>query len=254
MLGIIVQARTGSTRLPKKMLKKIQGKYVIEHVLERVKKIHYSPKKIVLATTDKEEDGILEKIGKKHKCLVHRGRTGELLKQYYDAAKQFGLDPIVRITADCPLLDRVVVEQVIEFYLRNKKKFDYVSNVRPPTFPDGLDVEVFSFKTLGKCRENAKLKSEREHVTPYIAKHPEIFRLGNVKRKGRDLSALRLTLDEPKDLILIRKIYGYLYPIKKFFGLDDMLKLFGQKPELLKINQGIGRNEGLLKSIKEDKL
>jgi len=271
MLGIIIQARTGSTRLPKKMLKKLGGKYVVEHVIERAKKIHpvksaeggALPKakqfnrvndkpKVVLATTNKKEDDILEKIGKKNKCLTHRGRKGELLEQYYFAAKQFGLDVIVRITADCPVLDVKVAEQVINFYIKNQKKFDYISNVRPPTFPDGLDVEVFSFKTLEKTFQEAKLKSEREHVTPFIANHPEIFKIGNIKRKGKDLSALRLTLDEEKDLILLRKIYNNLYRKKKFFGLDDILKLFNQKPELLKINQGIQRNEGLLKSIQED--
>lgn len=252
MLGIIIQARMGSTRLPGKMAKKINGKTVLQWVILRVQKIKI-PKKVVLATTLEKADDILEKIARQNKILVFRGSTNNVLDRCFQAAKRFKLDPIVRITADCPVLDIKITEQVIDFYLKNQKKFDYVSNVHPPTFPDGLDIEVFSFKALEKCWKNAKLKSEREHVTPYIANHREIFRIGNVKRKGKDLSALRLTLDEPKDLILLRKIYSYLYPIKKFFTLKDILKLFSQKPELLKINQNIKRNEGLLKSIKNDK-
>lgn len=252
MLGIIIQARMSSTRLPGKMAKKIQGKTVLEHVILRLKKIK-TPAKIILATTTKKADDILEKIAKQNKIKVFRGQEDDVLDRYYQAAKQFGIDPIVRITADCPVLDAEVAEEAINFYLKNKNKFDYVSNVRPPSYPDGLDVEVFSFASLEKSWQEAKLKSEREHVVPYIISHPGIFRIGNLKRKGENLSALRLTLDEAADLILIRKVYNYLYPVKKFFTLSDILKLFSKKPELLKINQGIQRNEGFLKSIKEDK-
>lgn len=287
MLGIIIQARMNSTRLPGKMAKKIQGKTVLEHVILRLKKIHpiksakggaleaqfnrvnpiksaeggakqfnrvKTPAKIILATTTKKADNILERIARKNKISVFRGSEDDVLDRFYQSAKKFKIDPIVRITADCPVLDGEVAEEAINFYLKNKNKFDYISNVRPPTYPDGLDVEVFSFASLEKSWQEAKLKSEREHVTPYITKHPETFKIGNITRKGKDLSALRLTLDEAADLILIRKVYNYLYPIKKFFTLSDILKLFSQKPELLKINQGIQRNEGFLKSLKNDKI
>ena len=250
MLGIIIQARVGSARLPKKVLKPILGKTAIEREIERIKKTR-SCQKIVLAIPDGKKDDILEKIGKKARVLVYRGSENDVLDRFYHAAKIFGLKDIVRITGDCPLFDWQICDEAIGFYLQNK--YDYVSNVQPPTFPDGLDVEVFSFKALENAFQNAKLKSEREHVTSYIDSRPEIFKIGNVKRKGNDLSDLRLTLDEPKDLFLIRKIYGALYKKKKYFVLDDILKLFGQRPELLKINQGIQRNEGFLKSLKEDK-
>ncbi|MDO8524147.1 MAG: glycosyltransferase family protein [bacterium] len=250
MIGIIIQARMGSKRLPGKMIRKILGKTVLEHVIFRLKKIK-APSLIILATTTNKKDSILEEIAKENKIKVFRGSEDDVLDRYYQTAKQFAIDPIVRITADCPVLDWQICDEVISFYLDNK--FDYVSNVRPPTFPDGLDIEVFSFKALEKTWQNAKLKSEREHVTAYIGNHPEIFRIGNFIRNGNDLSGLRLTLDEAKDLILIRKIYGALYKKKRYFVLDDILNFFGQKPELLKINKTIKRNEGLLKSLAGDR-
>ncbi|MDD4990294.1 MAG: glycosyltransferase family protein [Candidatus Pacebacteria bacterium] len=250
MLGIIIQARVSSTRLPKKVLKPILGATTIEREIERVKKTKFC-QKIILAIPDGKKDNALEIAGKKSRVLVYRGSEHDVLDRFYQAAKKFNLEHIVRITGDCPLFDWQICDEVINFYLQNK--YDYVSNVRPPTFPDGLDVEVFSFKALEKSWKNAKLKLEREHITLYIASHPEIFKIGNLKRSGKDLSALRLTLDESKDLVLIRKIYRALYKKKKYFDLDDILKLFGQRPELLKINQSIKRNEGLLKSIKNDK-
>ncbi len=249
MLGIIIQARVNSSRLPKKVLKLILAKTAIEREIERVKKVKLA-QKIILAIPNTKKDDILEKIGKQARVLVYRGLEDDVLDRFYQAAKNFGLKDIVRITGDCPLFDWQICEEVISFYLENK--FDYVSNVRPPTFPDGLDVEVFSFKALEKAWEEAKLKSEREHVTVYIASHPEIFKIGNLVRNGNDLSGLRLTLDESKDLIFIRKIFGALYKKKKYFVLEDILNFLKEKPELLKINKNIQRNEGLAKSLAVD--
>lgn len=251
MIGIIIQARVGSTRLSKKVLKPILGKTAIEREIERVKKSTLC-QKIILAIPDGKKDDVLEMIGKQARILVYRGSEDDVLDRFYKASKKFNLTDIVRLTGDCPLFDWQICDEVIDFYLQNK--YDFVSNVRPSTFPDGLDVEIFSFKTLERVWQNAKLKSEREHVTPYIANHQEIFKIGNLIRNGNDLSGIRLTLDEPKDLILIRKVYGFLYKKKKNFVLDDILKLFQQKPELLRMNQNIQRNEGLLKSLKQDKI
>lgn len=251
MIGAIIQARVGSGRLPKKVLKPILGKTAIEREIERIKKSALC-QKIILAIPEGKDNDILEKIGKKAGILVFRGSENNVLDRFYQAAKAFALEDIIRLTGDCPLFDWKICDEVISFYLDNK--FDYVSNVRPPTFPDGLDIEIFSFKGLEKTWQNAKLKSEKEHVTSYIANHPEIFKMGNLVRNGNDLSGLRLTLDEKQDLILIRKIYGALYKKKRYFGLEDILKLFFEKPELLKINQSINRNEGFLKSLQEDNL
>jgi len=251
MIGVIIQARVGSSRLPKKVLRPILGKTALEREIERVKKSTLC-QKIILAIPEDKSDDILEKVAKKAGVLVFRGSQDDVLDRFYQAAKVFNLKDIVRLTGDCPLFDWEICDEVISFYLKNK--FDYVSNVRPPTFPDGLDIEVFSFKALEKMWQNAKLKSEREHVTPYIASHPEIFKIGNLVRNGNDLSGLRLTLDEQKDLVLIRKIYKALYKKKRYFGLEDTLKFLSQNSELLKINKKIQRNEGLAKSLMQDKI
>lgn len=248
MIGTIIQARISSTRFPKKVLKKVEGKTVLEHVINKVKRVKNCDK-VILATPDKREDDILEKIAKKLNISVFRGSGNDVLDRYYQTAKLFKIDPIVRITADCPLLDPKVVEKVIDFYL--KGDYDYVSNVHPPTFPDGLDVEIFSFRALEKSWQEAKLSPEREHVTPYMINHPKFFKIGNVA-SGENLNYLRLTLDEKEDLILIRKIYKELYHKNPLFGLKETVKLFEKKPELLKINQFIKRNEGYLKFLKGD--
>lgn len=249
MTGAIIQARMGSTRLPQKVIKKIEGKTMLEQVIERVKRIK-NVDKVILATTSKKEDDVLEKISKNLNISVFRGSEYDVLDRFYQAAKLFKVDLIVRITADCPLLDPKVCEKVIDYYL--KGDYDYVSNASPSTFPDGLDTEVFSFQVLEKSWKEVKLLSEREHVTPYIYRNPQIFKLGNVSSE-RDFSHLRLTVDEKPDLILIREIYKELYRQNPLFGLKEIIKLFERKPELPKINQKIGRNEGYLKSLKKDK-
>lgn len=250
MIGIMIQARMASTRLPKKIIKKIEGKTVLEHVIFRVKQIK-NINKIILATTDKKEDDVLEKIAEKLDILVYHGSENDVLDRFYQTANLFKIDPIVRITADCPLIDPEIAEKVINLYF--KGNYDYVSNIHPPTFPDGMDIEIFNFKSLKKAWKEAKLPSEREHVTPYITKNPKIFKVGNLIN-AKDLSHLRLTLDEEEDFILIKKIYKELCPQNPFFGLEDILKLLERKPELIKINQHIKRNEGYLKSLREDKI
>jgi len=242
-VGIIIQARTGSLRLPKKVLKKIQGKTVLEHVIERAKKIKNGGN-VILATTDKKQDDILENTAKRLNIEVFRGSEEDVLDRYYQTAKLFKIDPIVRITADCPLLDVDIAEKVINFYFKNN--YDYVSNVNPPTFPDGMDVEVFNFKTLEKNWKQAKLKSERDGVTDYIVKNPLIFKIGNLSN-NKNLSHLRFTLDEKQDMVFIRKIYKELYNKKRFFGLKEILELLKNNPELTKINWHIARNEGSVK-------
>lgn len=234
-IGIIIQARTGSNRLPKKVIKKIEGKTVLEHVVERAKIIK-NGNKVILATTDKKDDDILEKIAKELNINVFRGSENDVLDRYYKTAKLFNIDPIVRITADCPLIDPKIIEKVIKFYIQGD--YDYVSNVRPVSYPDGQDVEVFSFKTLEKTWNEAKLDFDREHVVDYIWKNPQTFRIGNVAN-NKDISSIRLTLDEKEDMILIKKIYKELYNKNHFFGLQEILQLFEKNPELIKINKHI---------------
>lgn len=250
MVTAIIQARLGSTRLPGKVLKEILGKPMLELMINRLKQSK-TIDKIVIATTDNLEDekiaGLAEKIG----IDFYRGSETDVLDRYYQTAKKFKAnDIVIRLTGDCPLIDSGVVDLVVDFFKKNRKKFDYVSNVRPPTFPDGIDTEVFSFETLEKAWRLAKLPSEREHVTAFIADHPEIFRIGNLKY-NKDLSDMRLTVDNEEDFILIKKIFRLLYKKNKDFKLEDVLNLLEGRPELLLINRHIKRNEGYSKSLKK---
>lgn len=240
MIGTIIQARTMSKRLPKKVIKKIEKKTVLEHVIERVKGVRNCGH-IILATTNKKEDNILEKIAEKLNVDVFRGSENNVLDRYYQAAKLFNLDPIVRITADCPLIDINITEEVIKFY--NQGSYDYVSNTHPVSYPDGLDVEVFSFKALEKSWKEAKSDFDKEHVVDYMIKNPNIFKMGNVAN-DEDISSIRLTLDEKEDMVLIKKIYKELYKTNRFFGLKEIMQLFKQKPKLIKINQHISKTKG----------
>jgi spore coat polysaccharide biosynthesis protein SpsF (cytidylyltransferase family) len=170
-----------------------------------------------------------------------------VLERYYRAAFQQQANQVVRITADCPLIDPQVIDLVIDAFMETEHA--YVSNINPPTYPDGLDTEVFSFTALEQAWRDAKLRSEREHVTLYIRNHPELFSLGNVAHH-RDLSGLRWVVDEACDLEFTRAIYAKLGDAP--FVMANVLRLLEEEPQLAKINANITRNEGLLKSLLED--
>ncbi len=250
MITFIVQARFHATRLPGKVLKRVAGKTLLEHLIIRLRRAK-TLQSIIVATSERPGNEKIVAVAKKLGVLSFAGSEDDVLDRYYQAAKHFKADTIVRITADCPLMDPAVVDKVVNFYKRNQKKFDYVSNVRPPTFPDGMDVEVFSFEVLERSFREAKFPSEREHVTAYIGKHPEVFRIGNVTMKP-DLSKLRLTVDEPADFRLASKIFRTLLLWKPNFTLADIVNLLAVHPELLRVNAGINRNEGYITSLKED--
>jgi|GEM_PF-445132 len=251
MIIAIIQARMSSTRLPGKVLKKISGKTLLEILIERLR---YSKKldKIIIATSFNKKDRAIVKLAKKIKCSYFVGDENDVLDRFYKTAKKFKADTVVRITADCPLHDPELIDDIINYYLMNRKKYDYVSNVNPPTFPDGFDLWVFSFKTLEKVWENAKLKSEREHVCPYIWKNKKMFKIGHYKSKI-NYSNLRLTVDDRDDFNVVRKIYQKLYKKGKIFKFDDIINLIKKNPDLLKIQKGKFRDEGYSRSIKEDK-
>ena len=154
---------------------------------------------------------------------------------------------IVRITPDCPLIDPDVADDVVKCYVDGD--YDYVSNASPPTFPDGLDIEVFSFEALERAWREAKWRSEREHVTAYMRKHPELFRFGNITY-GEDLSSMRWTVDELQDLEFVRAVYDHLKSMSS--GMADVLDVLKRHPEVMEINAGIGRNEGYQESVRED--
>jgi spore coat polysaccharide biosynthesis protein SpsF len=253
----IIQARMSSTRLPGKVLKNIAGKPALWHVINRLKQATLV-NAIVIATTVNPSDKPIVSFAQETGISSYTGSETDVLDRYYQAAKKQKADVIVRITSDCPLLDPEVVDNVISHYLKNN--FDYVSNTCvtsnascKATFPDGLDTEVFSFNALEKAWKNAKLASEREHVTPYIWKNTDLFKVGYLSYPV-DLSELRLTLDYEQDLVFIDEIYKRLSNKGFNFGLKDILVLLDQHPELKDTNKAKRRNEGYFKSLDADSL
>ncbi len=246
MILAIVQARMGSARLPGKVMKKVLGKPLIEHLLKRLKKSEKINKIVVATSREKNNDKLCQYL-KNFGLDVYRGKEEDVLDRYYQVALQYRPDIVVRITGDCPLIDYKVVDKVINYY--EEHEFDYVSNVIPPTYPDGLDTEVFSFSVLEDAWRNAMLKSEREHVTPYIVNSGR-FKIGNVEAET-DFSEKRWTLDRKEDYVFLEKLYKHLYRENSYFGMKEILDFLKKHPELEKINSGITRNEGYLMSVKE---
>lgn len=246
----IIQARMGSTRLPGKVMKKIVGKPMLWHVINRVKHAEELDD-IVIATTNLKEDTQILDLASEIGVKNYAGNEDDVLDRYYRAAMMSKADVIVRITADCPLADPNVIDKVIRYYFSND--FDYVSTSIKPTYPDGIDVEVFSFASLKKAWSEAKLASEREHVTPYLWKNPTIFKIKNYENDS-DISYMRWSVDEESDLLFIKNVYDKLYIKDKLFNMEDVLDLLIKNPELTYINKYIIRNEGYLKSIKIDRV
>ena len=255
MIAVIIQARTSSTRLPKKVLAEIEGKPMLWHIIERIK-LAKNIDKIIVATTDLPEDKKIIEIAEKAGVKSFAGSKMDVLDRYYKAAKKYGADVIVRITGDCPFTDPEIIDKTIEFFKTNN--FDYVGTghitkqKHESNYPDGLDAEVFSFSVLEKAWKDAKLPSEREHVTPYIWKNTKLFKTKTIDC-DQNFSRMRWTVDEEQDLKFAREVYKILYPVKKIFLMQDILDLLKKEPNLMKINKVIGRDEGYSKSLIEDK-
>ncbi len=243
----IIQARMSSTRLPGKVLMDIEGKPMLWHVVNRLKKSQLIDK-IVIATTVSKRDLLVLRFAEENGIDCFAGSEEDVLDRYYQAAREFKADPIVRITGDCPLIDPLIVDQVVEEFLK-LKDYDLVGT--NDTFPDGLDTVVYSFWALEKAWREAKLPSEREHVGPYITKHPELFKTKSLSYRI-NLSHLRWTVDEEEDLTLVREIFKRLFHEGEMFYTEDILSLLEQEPHLLEINSRIIRNEGYLKSLAQD--
>ena len=245
----ILQARMASSRLPGKMLLPIIGKKgALELMLGRVGRAR-KLSRVVVATTHSPVDNPLEAICDRLRVPCFRGSEPDVLDRFYQAARALDAPPVlVRLTGDCPLHDPQIIDEAIEAF--EAQGVDYISNADPPTLPDGLDTEVFTREALESAWREARLPSEREHVTPFIRQHPERFKLGRLVYP-RDLSGLRWTLDEPGDLELIRALYGRLG--ERALGFRDVLELLEREPGLQGVNAGIQRNEGYLKSLQKDR-
>jgi spore coat polysaccharide biosynthesis protein SpsF len=229
----------GSTRLPGKVMLDLAGKTVLERVIDRLNRV-ISPVSLIVATSLNDKDDPIVDLANSLGVPYFRGSEHDVLSRYYYAAMDFGAESIIRCNADCPLIDPLVVDKVISFYLENVENYDYVSNILYPTYPTGMHCEAFSFDSLRQAHINSIDSLEREHVTPYIYRRPERFRLFNIARNG-DLSHLRWTLDVKDDYIFISKIYDVLYKDNPHFGMDSVLKLLSIHPDWSSINGYISK-------------
>lgn len=239
-IGAIIQARTSSSRLPKKVLKPLpfnSDVTVLQHVIRRVLKSKLIDEVIVATTQDVEDDEIVS-IAKKENVKYFRGSLENVLERYYDAASENNLDVIVRVTSDCPCIDFEIIDKVIESHL--DVNADYTSNSLIESLPRGLDVEVINFDVLENVYINASEKFEKEHVTPYIYKSsPHDFNINSYAENSFDYSDIRITLDTPQDYALLAIIYENIYNETTFFKLNDVIKLFNKKQYLKDINSEI---------------
>jgi len=231
ILGIL-QARMSSTRLPGKVLEPIMGRTLLACQIERVRRSR-GIDRLVVATSCNPEDLPIADECRKQNIDVYRGDLYNVLDRFYQAARRYHAEHIMRLTGDCPLIDPQIVDALISFYL--EAECDYASNCRPPSYPDGLDAEVFTFAALENAWRESTLPEEKEHVVVHIITHPERFKIANY-RYSRDLSRLRWTVDEPEDLEFVRRVYEALYPKKPAFTMDDVLDLLDRRPELIQIN------------------
>lgn len=243
MIAAIIQARMGSTRLPRKVLMTIDGQPLLQLQLERVAQSKLIDK-IVVATTTSKADDVLYDYCVDHKIECFRGSENDVLQRYYDCAKQFGASVIVRLTADCPFSDPAVIDKTIELY--NRSNVDYAANTVPPdtsTFPDGSDVEVFSFSALERAHREARDQADREHVTFYFWKSNKTFRTAQLKN-DENWSPYRFTVDYPEDLEVITFVVRELRKHNTFGHIPEIIHILNSHPDIKSKNEnyyfGIG--------------
>lgn len=244
----IIQARMSSSRLPGKVLLDLEGKPLIQRVIDNV--LCSNVDQIVVATTTNPKDDKLAQWCKGNSISFFRGSENNVLERYFECAKSYAADIVVRVTADDPFKDSNVINKAIDILLRSK--YDYVSNTIRPTFPEGLDIEVFTFNALEKCYKNATLYSEKEHVTPYIWKNNKIFSLHNFIHE-EDLSSLRWTIDYKEDLNFSKGVYKHLKH-KKCLLMEDILIILKRYPKLNDLKKVVSRNEGYIETIREERI
>ena len=223
---------------------------MIARQLERVQRSRLIDQ-LVVATSDDSSDDPLAAHCNDLQISCYRGSLNDVLDRYYQAAALINPDHVVRLTGDCPLADPTVIDMVIQEHLASGA--DYTANCVQSSFPDGLDVEICKFSVLKQAWEEAKLVSQREHVTLFINQQPDRFKLHHVLAE-KDLSHLRWTVDNPEDFELVSRIYADLYNQNPHFTTEDVLTLMSKEPELININQHLERNEGLQKSLQNDQI
>jgi spore coat polysaccharide biosynthesis protein SpsF len=230
-----IQARLGSKRMPKKVLRKILNKTMIEWINYRLSFCN-EVDEIVLITSELKENDPLIDLADSIGLQYYRGSEEDLISRHFETVKKFKADALIRITGDCPLVDPVLVDKMVKEYRENHEKFDYVCNVFPATFPDGLDIDIIPFSTLERLNAEVKDPLYREWITTTLVENPKSFRIKNITNNP-DLSNLRLTLDYEEDFELINNIFTKLHKDGKVFILKDILELFKKEPDLAKINE-----------------
>ncbi len=244
ILGVL-QARTTSSRLPGKVLLPVLGRPMILRQIERLKRAQRMDALVLATSTDPSDDALAAAVATSG-IPVHRGSLDNVLERFIGAAIPFHPEWVVRLTGDCPLADPQLIDRLITETLAAGA--DYGSTALAPTFPDGLDAEIVRFDLLRQIACEPRTSAEREHVTLVIHRNPDLFQLHSVTGSP-NLSALRWTVDEPRDFTFVTAVYEALYPSNPAFRTDDILRLLQQHPELARINGDIARNEGLMKSL-----
>jgi spore coat polysaccharide biosynthesis protein SpsF len=234
----IVQARTGSTRLPGKVFLPLCGKPLIWHIIRRVSSSKLISQ-VVLATTINKNDDQLEYWAQKENIDIYRGSEENVLERFYKASIKFKADIIVRITADDPFKDPEVIDDVIKVFLKNK--LDFAFNNYPPSYPEGLDVEVFTFNLLKYAFENSNDSFEHEHVTQFFFRNLSKMNYDNISIEG-NFSNLRWTIDTKEDYLMTKEVYDNLYKEGSLFLMKDIISLLATNPEITKINEDVTRS------------
>ncbi|OLU32314.1 cytidylyltransferase domain-containing protein [Pseudomonas sp. PA27(2017)] len=235
----IVQARMGSTRLPGKIMQDAAGQSLLAWHVQRLTRVA-GIDRLVVATTVLPADDVVADSAAQLGVDVFRGSESDVLDRYYHAAREARADLVLRTTSDCPLLDPSLVEQLLDYWRRSPTGYDYVSTATPHCFPRGMDCELFTFEALQRAWHEGREADDREHVTPFIYRRPERFRIGRLEAQ-RPYDDYRLTVDTPEDLQLIRHVLDALGA--QAFGLDDIVRLLEQHPDWVALNAQIQHKE-----------
>jgi len=230
---LVIQARMGSTRLPGKVMKEVFGRPLLSYLIERLRPLN---SKIVVATSTSDREKPIVSFCSEHGISYFLGDEEDVLARFFNVACMEKAENLVRITADCPLLDYRVLDRTLRFYFQSH--FDYVANTLKSPYPRGMDVEIFSKRALDIAFEKAQALEEREHVTLYFKRNPKLFRLGYVPYLDEH-PPYRLTVDTKEDFILVKKIIEALHPKNSLFSLEDIVNFLVKRPKLAKINANI---------------
>ncbi|MFW6097744.1 MAG: cytidylyltransferase domain-containing protein [Chloroflexota bacterium] len=240
----IVEARVASNGLPGKVMKPVLGRPLLERVLQRVCRARLVGT-VVVATTVYAEDDVIAQLCWKLGVSCYRGDAADVLDRHYRAAVKYGAEVVVKIGADCPLIDPDVIDAVIGSYVARPDAYDYVSNLHPPSFPEGNGVEVIRMSALEKAWREAWRRHEREKTTPYFWNNSHQFRLHNVvwEKVANATPAPRWRVEGPEELQLVQAVYGALYRHNPHFGLEDVLALLEREPQIAALGaSGAGLN------------